>query len=88
VYRRSRELPAHSYVTYIANGAREAACLIRVPTEVIKTRMQTSSYGNLAHGSFAAARLVWANDGLRGFYRGYGMTILREVDINSLLRNT
>lgn len=59
----------------------QAACLIRVPTEVIKTRMQTSTYGALGASSFASARLVLANDGLRGFYRGFGITVMREVSI-------
>ncbi|KAJ3808155.1 mitochondrial carrier domain-containing protein [Lentinula lateritia] len=60
-----------------------AACLIRVPTEVIKTRMQTSSYGT-GLSSFAAARILWTNNGLKGFYRGFGITIMREIPFTSL----
>ncbi|KAH7876042.1 mitochondrial carrier domain-containing protein [Lentinula edodes] len=60
-----------------------AACLIRVPTEVIKTRMQTSSYGT-GLSSFAAARILWTNDGLKGFYRGFGITVMREIPFTSL----
>ena len=58
---------------------RKAACLVRVPTEVIKTRMQTATYGNLAGSSYAAAKLVLSREGLRGFYRGFGITVMREV---------
>lgn len=54
---------------------------MRVPTEVIKTRMQTASYGNLAQSSFSAAKLVLSQEGLRGFYRGFNITIMREVSI-------
>ncbi|PPR03757.1 hypothetical protein CVT26_005797 [Gymnopilus dilepis] len=61
-----------------------AACLVRVPTEVIKTRTQTSSYGALGGSSLAAARLVLANDGIRGFYRGFGITVMREIPFTSL----
>ncbi|CAA7262782.1 unnamed protein product [Cyclocybe aegerita] len=61
-----------------------AACLIRVPTEVIKTRMQTSSYGALGSSSYAAAKLVLTNDGLKGFYRGFGITVMREIPFTSL----
>ncbi|KAF8872038.1 mitochondrial carrier domain-containing protein [Gymnopilus junonius] len=61
-----------------------AACLVRVPTEVIKTRMQTSTYGALGGSSFAAARLVLTNDGLSGFYRGFGITVMREIPFTSL----
>lgn len=53
--------------------------MIRVPTEVIKTRTQTSAYGDLGRSSLAAARQVLSNDGWKGFYRGFGTTIMREV---------
>jgi len=61
-----------------------AACLVRVPTEIIKTRSQTSSYGTLANTSLATAKLVWKTDGLRGFYRGFGTTVMREIPFASL----
>ncbi|KAL1950489.1 hypothetical protein VTO73DRAFT_5613 [Trametes versicolor] len=61
-----------------------AACSIRVPTEVIKTRMQTSTYGAAAQSSLTAARLVMSTQGIRGFYRGYGSTIMREIPFTSL----
>lgn len=63
---------------------RQAACSIRVPTEVIKTRTQTSTYGSAAQSSLAAARLVLSTEGIRGFYRGFGSTIMREVCAHSL----
>ncbi|KAI0647910.1 S-adenosylmethionine transporter [Trametes meyenii] len=61
-----------------------AACSIRVPTEVIKTRTQTSTYGPAAQSSLAAARLVLSTEGVRGFYRGFGSTIMREIPFTSL----
>ncbi|KAI0770026.1 S-adenosylmethionine transporter [Fomes fomentarius] len=61
-----------------------AACSIRVPTEVIKTRTQTSTYGSAAQSSLAAARLVLSTEGIRGFYRGFGSTIMREIPFTSL----
>ena len=57
----------------------QVACLVRVPTEVVKTRMQTLAYGPQGHSSWSAAKLVLSNDGWRGFYRGFGITIMREV---------
>lgn len=79
-------LPFAAPVTHMtaACAGEVAACLIRVPTEVVKTRMQTSSYGSLAQGSLAAAHLVWNMEGLKGFYRGYGTTIIREIPFTSL----
>ncbi|KAJ8691038.1 S-adenosylmethionine transporter [Pleurotus ostreatus] len=60
------------------------ACLIRVPTEVVKTRMQTLAYGTQGHSSWSAAKLVLSNDGWRGFYRGFGITIMREIPFTSI----
>ncbi|KAF9242672.1 mitochondrial carrier domain-containing protein [Melanogaster broomeanus] len=61
-----------------------AACLVRVPTEVIKTRTQTSSYGSAATTSVAAAKIVLRHEGIKGFYRGFGTTIMREIPFTSL----
>ncbi|KAI9058524.1 S-adenosylmethionine transporter [Trametes sanguinea] len=61
-----------------------AACSIRVPTEVIKTRTQTSTYGSAAQSSLAAARMVLSTEGIRGFYRGFGSTVMREIPFTSL----
>lgn len=49
---------------------------MRVPIEVIKQRMQVHQYqGSLV----AAARQVYASEGLLGFYRGFQATIQREI---------
>ena len=42
--------------------------------------MQTSIYGTSGSSSFSAARLVLFNDGLSGFYQGFGITVMREVN--------
>ncbi|THH07704.1 hypothetical protein EW145_g3200 [Phellinidium pouzarii] len=67
-----------------ASMAEVAACLIRVPTEVVKSRAQTSHQGPSSQPSLAAARYVLAHDGLAGFYRGFGSTIMREIPFTSL----
>lgn len=54
------------------------ACSVRVPVEVVKSRTQTASYGTQS-SSMDAFRRVLAADGVRGLYRGFGMTIAREV---------
>ncbi|KAF9969718.1 hypothetical protein BGZ73_007781 [Actinomortierella ambigua] len=58
-----------------ASGGEIAACFVRVPTEVIKQRMQTKQFTTTS----AAVRAVVANEGLRGFYRGYFSTVVREI---------
>ncbi|KAG6376904.1 mitochondrial carrier domain-containing protein [Boletus reticuloceps] len=45
--------------------------------------MQTSSYGSAAT-SLATAKMVLKHDGIKGLYRGFGITIMREIPFTSL----
>jgi len=49
------------------------ACFVRVPTEVVKQRVQAK----LASSSWAGLRDTLAHSGLRGLYVGYGTTVMR-----------
>lgn len=49
-----------------------------MPTEIIKSRTQTSAYGD-GRSSIHSAAMTFRTEGLRGFYRGFGITIAREV---------
>ncbi|CAE6534490.1 unnamed protein product [Rhizoctonia solani] len=60
-----------------------AACLVRVPTEVVKSRTQTSAYG-AGVSSFGAFLRVAKLEGLGGLYRGFGPTVMREIPFTSL----
>uniref|UniRef100_A0AAY5EGN7 Mitochondrial S-adenosylmethionine carrier protein n=1 Tax=Electrophorus electricus TaxID=8005 RepID=A0AAY5EGN7_ELEEL len=51
------------------------ACLIRVPTEVVKQRTQASPVLHTHHVLMATLR----EEGFRGLYRGFGSTVLRET---------
>lgn len=51
------------------------ACLIRVPAEVVKQRTQASQGSSTYHTLLATLR----QEGVRGLYRGYGSTVLREI---------
>uniref|UniRef100_A0A674E0H2 Mitochondrial S-adenosylmethionine carrier protein n=1 Tax=Salmo trutta TaxID=8032 RepID=A0A674E0H2_SALTR len=53
------------------------ACLIRVPTEVVKQRTQASLSSNTYQVLLATLR----EEGVRGLYRGYKSTVLREVGL-------
>ncbi|XP_046547621.1 S-adenosylmethionine mitochondrial carrier protein-like [Haliotis rubra] len=52
-----------------------AACLIRVPVEVVKQRTQA----NHTHSSLHTLRVTLASEGFQGLYRGYFSTVAREV---------
>lgn len=55
--------------------------MIRVPTEVVKQRSQTAAKGT---GSWSVAQSVWSANGIKGFYRGFGSTVAREVSPQQL----
>ncbi|KAG2233285.1 hypothetical protein INT48_001597 [Thamnidium elegans] len=51
------------------------ACTVRVPTEVIKQRMQIRQFNT----TFSAVSSVLRTEGLLGFYRGFLSTVAREI---------
>ncbi|GJJ13790.1 hypothetical protein Clacol_008047 [Clathrus columnatus] len=68
----------HGIGSVIIGGA-PGACLIRVPTEVVKTRAQTATFGKSPLPSLIAAKRTFEVEGLRGFYRGFGITVARDL---------
>ena len=51
------------------------ACLVRVPTEVVKQRMQAGMYDSITSTVVGTVR----QGGYFGLYSGFGITIMREV---------
>lgn len=51
------------------------ACLIRVPTEVVKQRTQASPSST----TYNMLLTTLKEEGVRGLYRGFGSTVLREI---------
>lgn len=66
-----------------ASGGEFVSCLIRVPTEVVKSRTQTGAYG-AGSSSLTTAINTLRYEGVRGFYRGFGITIAREIPFTSI----
>ncbi|KAJ1627785.1 solute carrier family 25, member 26, isoform CRA_c [Pavlovales sp. CCMP2436] len=52
-----------------------AACTVRVPTEIVKQRMQTGQYASVT----IAVRDILSNGGAMGLFRGYSSTLAREI---------
>ncbi|CAD6225997.1 unnamed protein product [Miscanthus lutarioriparius] len=57
-----------------------AASLIRVPTEVVKQRMQMSQFKTAPD----AVRLIVAKEGIKGLYAGYGSFLLRDLPFEAI----
>lgn len=51
------------------------ACLVRVPTENIKQKMQAG----VTTSTTSTLQYILSNKGFTGFYTGYGTTLLREI---------
>lgn len=47
----------------------------RIPCEVLKQRLQAGLYDNVGQAIIG----TWQQDGLKGFFRGTGATLCREV---------
>jgi solute carrier family 25 (mitochondrial S-adenosylmethionine transporter), member 26 len=77
----------YAYISHMlaASSAEAVACLVRVPTEVVKSKMQTST-SDRALKLLPTIQAVWQErTGSRlafltgGLYRGYGITLFREI---------
>ena len=74
-----------------ASAGEFTACLVRVPTEVVKARMQTTSSG--AGNMMQTIRAILQEPlsasstqpaGLSGLYRGFSITLLREIPFSMI----
>ncbi|PUZ69308.1 hypothetical protein GQ55_2G097300 [Panicum hallii var. hallii] len=72
-------LSAIAHLTAGAIGG-AASSLIRVPTEVVKQRMQMSEFKTAPD----AVRLIVAKEGIKGLYAGYGSFLLRDLPFDAI----
>ncbi|XP_021902577.1 probable S-adenosylmethionine carrier 2, chloroplastic isoform X2 [Carica papaya] len=57
-----------------------ASSIVRVPTEVVKQRMQTGQFASAPD----AVRLIVAKEGFKGLYAGYGSFLLRDLPFDAI----
>ncbi|XP_030513973.2 S-adenosylmethionine carrier 1, chloroplastic/mitochondrial [Rhodamnia argentea] len=72
-------LSALAHLTAGALGG-VAASLIRVPTEVVKQRMQTRQF----YSAPDAVRLIVSREGFKGLYAGYRSFLLRDLPFDAI----
>ncbi|KAH0915820.1 hypothetical protein HID58_030266 [Brassica napus] len=78
-----KTLPDHlSAVAHLTAGAIGglAASLIRVPTEVVKQRMQTGQFASAPN----AVRVIASQEGFKGLYAGYRSFLLRDLPFDAI----
>ena len=74
-------LKYHSMAQFAcAAGAFLACSIVLVPGEVLKVRMQAGTVTSLSMG----IKSIFKQDGLSGFFAGYGATLLRDVPYTML----
>jgi solute carrier family 25 S-adenosylmethionine transporter 26 len=78
----ARVTPEQRYLGPIAGGAAAglASSIVRVPTEVIKSRLQTGE----VKGAIAAIRSIISTQGVKGLYAGYGAFLLRDLPFDAI----
>lgn len=59
-----------------------ASSAVRVPTEVVKQRLQAGQFGG--RSAVAAVRGILAREGLRGMFAGYGSFLLRDLPFDAI----
>lgn len=72
-------LTAFAHLTAGAIGG-AASSLVRVPTEVVKQRMQTGQFRSAPD----AVRLIVAKEGFKGLYAGYSSFLLRDLPFDAI----
>ncbi|XP_072998648.1 S-adenosylmethionine carrier 1, chloroplastic/mitochondrial isoform X1 [Typha latifolia] len=72
-------LSALAHLTAGAIGG-AASSIIRVPTEVVKQRVQTGQFASAPD----AVRLIVAKEGFRGLYAGYNSFLLRDLPFDAI----
>lgn len=79
----TKRVPAdRAFLGPLAAGAASglAASLIRVPTEVVKQRMQSGEFT----GAIKAVQSICAREGVRGMFAGYGSFLLRDLPFDAI----
>ncbi|KAI9292849.1 mitochondrial carrier [Neoconidiobolus thromboides FSU 785] len=75
-FKQSQQIESLPLIHMLAASTGEVtACLVRVPTEVIKQRLQTNQYTTYLH----AVKSILKEESILGFYKGYSTTVLREI---------
>ncbi|CAI9116468.1 OLC1v1017621C3 [Oldenlandia corymbosa var. corymbosa] len=79
----TKSFPEHlSVLAQLIAGAvgGAASSVVRVPTEVVKQRMQMSHFASAPD----AVRCIVTKEGFRGLYAGYGSFLLRDLPFDAL----
>jgi len=61
---------------------------IMFPADVVKTQIQAEASSSLKPNYMGRLRKLWLAEGIRGLYRGFGVTLVRAVPSNAVIFGT
>ncbi|WFD32751.1 hypothetical protein MSPP1_003802 [Malassezia sp. CBS 17886] len=82
-----RGSPTPGMILLCSGGSKMLASVATYPHEVMRTRLQMMPQGHTRSqytGLWQAVCRTWSNEGIRGFYRGMGVNLVRTVPNSGL----
>lgn len=78
------EIPSYK-VAFYGGLAGEALWLASYPLDVVKSKMQSDGFGpKMRYKSMSDCfRQTWRTEGMRGFWKGIGPTLLRAMPVSA-----
>ncbi|KAK1835590.1 mitochondrial carrier [Podospora conica] len=86
--RRARDEPLPLWQQAVAGASAGMSYnFLFFPADTVKSRMQTTPVGEVGggRGFGAEARVLWREAGVKGFYRGCGVTVLRSAPSSAFI---
>ncbi|KAG5026042.1 hypothetical protein AAZX31_08G203100 [Glycine max] len=77
----AKDPPSYKGVALGGTGAGVLQSLLISPVELTKVQLQLQNGGKMTEsvkGSLTLAKNIWRKEGLRGIYRGLGLTVMRD----------
>ncbi|KAL2338082.1 hypothetical protein Fmac_012528 [Flemingia macrophylla] len=82
-----KDPPSYKGVALGGVGTGALQSLLLSPVELIKVRLQLQYTGHMTEsekGPIRLAKSIWRKEGLRGLYRGFGVTVMRDAPAHGL----
>ncbi|XP_020228870.1 mitochondrial arginine transporter BAC2 [Cajanus cajan] len=82
-----KDPPSYKGVALGGVGTGALQSLLLSPVELIKVRLQLQNRGHMTEsekGPIRLAKNIWRKEGLRGIYRGFGVTVMRDAPSHGL----
>lgn len=76
--------PTPTQMLWLATLPKIIAAIVTYPHEVLRARLQDQTRGNNFTNLRSVVTYTWKQEGLRGFYRGYSMSLMRMLPVNYL----